>query len=112
MLGEAKFSDGCIFVKNQKEITVLVSLATAFADYKSAPDANSFERAAAPLETDKGFGALYDEHVRDFESLFDRVEFKLEGTGSDAPTDKRVSFSARAAGITALSPCFINTADI
>lgn len=60
VLGEAKFSDSCIFVKNQKEITVLVSLATAFADYKSAPDANSFERAAAPLETDKGFGALYD----------------------------------------------------
>lgn len=98
VLGEAKFSDGCIFVKNQKEITVLVSLATAFADYKSAPDANSFERAAAPLETDKGFGALYDEHVRDFESLFDRVEFKLEGTGSDAPTDKRLKLFRKGSG--------------
>lgn len=87
--GNAVFENAAICVKNQKEITIFVSLATSYIDHLTAPAADSFARAMAAFENIKGYSDMLAEHKADFASLFDRVEFKLQGE-NDVPTDKRL----------------------
>lgn len=90
VIGNADFAKGKIIVKNQKEITVLVSLATSYIDFKTMPQANALARAQKPLEAENlSYEALLQEHINDFSSLFNRVEFSLDGE-SDLPTDERI----------------------
>lgn len=87
--GSAAFENNRIAVRNQKEITIFVSLATSYVNHISAPNANSFEKAAAAFENIKSFSSMLSEHKADFAELFDRVEFRLSGE-NNAPTDKRL----------------------
>ncbi len=89
ILGEAEFKKKSISVKNQKEITILISLATSFVDFKSMPVADALGRAKDKLSNIKSFEDMLSEHTADFSALFDRVDFTLEG-GSDLPTDERL----------------------
>ncbi len=90
VLGNAKFSGDSIIVNNQKETTLLVSLATSYVDFKSMPTANASERAYSYFDNAKNYEALLSEHKTDFSSLFNRVEFTLEGGYDELPTDKRI----------------------
>ena len=90
VLGDAKFDGSAIYVNNQKDVTLLVSLATSFVDFQSMPDADAKERALSHFENVKSFDRLYREHTADFSSLFNRVEFTLEGGYDDMPTNKRI----------------------
>lgn len=90
VLGNAVFCGDSIEVKNQKEITLLVSLATSFIDFRSMPVANAEERAFSYFENMKSYDALLAEHKADFSALFNRVEFELEGSRDDLPTDRRI----------------------
>lgn len=90
VLGNAVFGIDFIEVKNQKDITLLVSLATSFIDFKSMPTADAQERAFAYFENIKPYDTLLAEHKADFSALFNRVEFELEGSRDDLPTDKRI----------------------
>lgn len=89
VIGNADFSDGKIKINNQREVTILVSLATSFIDYKTMPTADSLERALKPFEREISYEALKAEHIKDFSQLFNRVEFSLDGE-LDKPTDKRI----------------------
>lgn len=88
--GNAKFADDCIAVENQKETTLFVSLATSFVDFKSMPTADAKSKAYEYFENIKGYEAMLAEHKTDFSSLFNRVEFTLDGGHDDMPTDKRI----------------------
>lgn len=90
VIGNAEITDRYIKVKKQNDITLLVSLATSFIDFKSMPNADSEKRAFAYLENTKSYKELLDEHTDDFSSLFDRVDFELDGGREDLPTDKRI----------------------
>lgn len=90
VLGNASFCDDYIAVKNQKDITLLVSLATSFVDFKSLPNANAKERAFDYFNNTKGFLRLLSEHKADFSALFNRVDFTLDGGYDELPTDKRI----------------------
>lgn len=90
VLGNAVFEKDCISVSNQKETTLLVSLATSYIDFKSLPDADSYARAFSCFENTKPFDALLKEHTEDFSQLYNRVELILEGGRTDLPTDKRI----------------------
>lgn len=90
VLGNAKFEGGCINVENQKDTTILVSLATGFVDFKTIPDADAEKRAAEYLEGKYSYRRLLEEHKKDFSSLFNRVSFTLDGSRDDLPTDKRI----------------------
>ena len=39
----------------------------------------------------KGYGKLFNEHYKDYASLFNRVIFKLDSTSSDKPTNERLA---------------------
>ena len=90
VLGNAKFSDDSIIVENQKDVTLLVSLATSYIDFKSMPNADAKQRAFSYFENIKKYDDLLSEHKTDFSSLFNRVEFTLEGGYDELPTDKRI----------------------
>lgn len=90
VLGNAEFAGSCIEVNNQQDITLLVSLATSFVDFQSMPDANAVEKAFSYFKNIKGYDILKKEHITDFSSLFNRVDFELDGSRDDLPTDKRI----------------------
>lgn len=90
VLGNAVFSGDCIEVRNQKDTTLLVSLATSFVDFQSMPDADAQKRAFDYFKNIKAYESLLSEHKADFSSLFNRVEFKLDGSRDDLTTDKRI----------------------
>ena len=105
ILGNAVFDEGKIKIRDQKEVTVLISLATSFTDYKSAPAANALERAARRFAGIKPYRVLLEEHVADFSALFNRTELVLEGGDDELPTDKRLAAfkkGARDNGLVAL----------
>ena len=90
VLGNAVFDKDYIAVKNQQDVTLLVSLATSFVDFKSMPTADAKKKAFSFFENIKSFDKLLSEHKADFSALFNRVEFELEGSRDDLPTDKRI----------------------
>lgn len=90
VLGDAKFSSDSIVVENQQNITLLISLATSYIDFQSMPTADSQARALAYLDNIKPYDTLLSEHISDFSALFNRVEFELEGSRDDLPTNKRI----------------------
>lgn len=90
VLGNAKFETDCICVENQKDTTLLISLATSFVDFKSMPDANPVEKAFSYFENTKSYDALLKEHIHDFSALFDRVQVDFGSERADVPTNKRL----------------------
>lgn len=90
VIGNAEFDTDSIVVKNQRETTILISLATSFVDYKSMPNANAFERAMAYFDGIKPYSTLLDEHIADFGALFNRVDVDFGSDRSTVPTDKRI----------------------
>lgn len=90
VLGNAKFGNDSIIVENQKEITILVSLATSYVDFKSMPTADARERAYSYFENTKPYDSLLAEHEADFSALYNRVEVDFGSERADVPTDKRL----------------------
>lgn len=90
ILGNATFENDYIKVDSQTEVTLLVSLATSFVDFKSMPTANAVERAYKYFENTKPYTELIDEHKKDFSSLFDRVQVDFGSDRSHVPTNKRL----------------------
>lgn len=84
-----------IVVKNAEEVLLLLSGAT---DYDASQ--KSFVSGTAQLKdkvkqyldkaAEKGWTALYDEHVADFTALAGRVNFALEGAASNVPTNRLI----------------------
>lgn len=90
ILGTATFENDYISVRNQKETTILISLATSFVDFKSMPTANAVERAESYFENTKSYEQMLDEHKKDFSILFDRVDVDFGTERADVPTNKRL----------------------
>lgn len=90
ILGNAVFEKDYIFVENQKETTILISLATGFVDFRSMPNADAAARAYAYFENIKPYDMLLSEHMKDFSELFDRVDVDFGSERADVPTDKRL----------------------
>ncbi len=97
ILGCADFEGDSIVVNNQKETTVLVSLATSFVDFKSMPDADAKERAFSYFDNIKPYEQLLAEHKADFSALFDRVDVDFGSERADVPTDKRLKIFQKGA---------------
>jgi alpha-L-fucosidase 2 len=90
VLGNAVFESDSIVVTNQKNTTILVSLATSFVDYKSMPTANCVARAYSYFNNTKPYDALLEQHKADFSALFDRVDVDFGSQRENVPTDRRL----------------------
>lgn len=90
VLGSAVFEKDCIQIRNQTEVTLLLSMATSFVDFQSMPTADAKTRALAYFKNIKPYDALLAAHTADFAALMHRVAFELEGGEPNLPTDKRL----------------------
>jgi alpha-L-fucosidase 2 len=81
-----------LFVEHAQEITVLVSLATSFVNYRDI-SADPRERTQADLEAAalRSYEALLRRHTEDHQALFRRVELRIDHPASTAATDQRIA---------------------
>ena len=115
--GKISFSEGKIEVKNAKKLCFAVTTATAYANHYPDYRASGWKDIIpAVLEGIKGrkFEALYAEHRKDFQNLFNRVHLDLSPAGlsesSRLPTGERLVAYQQNAGDNALEALFFQYA--
>ena len=95
--GKAWVDQDGVHVQGADEAVLLLSAATSFAGYDKSPsrdgvDPRPLARTRLDAAEKKTFEQLRDTHVRDYQSLFNRVDIRLGGT----PHEMRVSGSTNA----------------
>lgn len=89
-------ADG-ITVKGADRIYIVISAATDYdlhtPTFTSATaELNSKVENIANAAAAKGWDAVYSDHVADYQTFFNRVEFDLAGTVNDKPTDELITY--------------------
>ncbi|MBI1332102.1 MAG: glycoside hydrolase family 95 protein [Armatimonadetes bacterium] len=84
-------NDSQLTVKGANAVTLLVSLATSYHNYRDITD-DPIEKANRWLAQAKSrtFGNLKSSHEADYRSLFDRVHLDFGAKPSQLPTDQRI----------------------
>lgn len=93
--GEMTTTDEGITVKNADEVLVVLAGGTDF-DPASKTYVSNTAKLASSVQArindavETGFDALKKAHVADYQSFFNRVDFDLEGTANNIPTNTLV----------------------
>lgn len=90
--GKTEVSENGISVSNANEVTILISIATNFTDYKTLnTDEVSKSRKYIEASENKSFNTLLKNHLASYQKYFKRVDLDL-GTSeaSKNPTDVRI----------------------
>lgn len=90
--GKTEVLENGILVSNADEVTILISIATNFTDYKTLnTDEVSKSRKYIEASENKSFNTLLKNHLASYQEYFKRVDFDL-GTSEAAkqPTDIRI----------------------
>jgi len=95
--GVMTFVRDTLVVKNSSEVTILLYAATAYNGCNKNPVSegkNPTEEISkhCQLTKDKGYKVLQEEHIRDHQSLFNRVVFDMpsQGVMNSLPTNERL----------------------
>lgn len=95
--GQIVERDSTVQIRGADEITLYLAESTSFNGFDKSPgsqgkDARKLVDERLSAAFDKGYDALYEDHLSDYESLFNRVVFRLENEKdySDLPTDVRL----------------------
>jgi len=98
--GTLETTDAGITVRGADEVLVVLGGATDFDAYAasfvsgtSALPKNVAERVRTAAE--RGWEAIYADHVADYRRYFDRVAFRLDGAANTLPTDELVKAYAK-----------------
>jgi len=95
--GELLPLDNKISIRNADEVTLVYSAATSFESYNDVSgDPVAKVNSKFALVNGKSFEDLYQRHVEDYSSLFNRVSINLgsENDDSQIPTDERLKKAA------------------
>jgi alpha-L-fucosidase 2 len=90
--GSVAATDTSLIVANATEVTIYISIATNFNNYRNL-SGNENERAAAFLAKaiTKPYALILKEHIAAFQKYFKRVQINLGNTGDvNLPTDERL----------------------
>ncbi|WP_186756534.1 glycoside hydrolase family 95 protein [Echinicola salinicaeni] len=90
--GKMSATDDNLAVTGADKATLYISMATNFENYQDI-SGDETEKASAFLEkaTNKGFDAILNDHVADYQQYFKRVSLDLGETDAvDKPTDDRI----------------------
>ncbi len=90
--GKTEISENGISVSNANEVTILISIATNFTDYKTLnTDEVSKSRKYIEASENKSFNTLLKNHLASYQKYFKRVDLDL-GTSESSknPTDVRI----------------------
>jgi alpha-L-fucosidase 2 len=85
--GRTRAAGDAVSVEGADAVTLFVAAATSYREQDPAAACRKVLAAAAA----KPFDRLRADHVRDYQRLFQRVDFRLDGAGSDLPTDERLA---------------------
>jgi len=90
--GSVRMTDDELIVKNADSVTLLISAATNFVNYKDvSADPNARIEAAMRTAAAKPFDLLKSAHVKEHQRLFKRVDLNLPATANSLlPTDERL----------------------
>lgn len=92
--GSVSANNNKITVTNADSVVILTSVRTNFVNYKTC---NGDEKGKATTDIEnassKSYDTLYERHVEDYQSLFQRVDIDLGGSGSEngKPMPQRIS---------------------
>lgn len=89
--GSIQAEGNVLKVENADSVTLLLAAATSYVDFEETdgdPVAACGNTIAAAMT--KAPADLYRAHLGDYQSLFRRVSFELDGTSPDVPTDERI----------------------
>lgn len=93
------YSNGVLYIKGAKNVTLVHTAATAFElSYPKYKNPNFKEKNVEALEAvaNTSYIQLKDEHIADYNKLFGRVSFQIEGQAfNDVPTDLRLENYAK-----------------
>lgn len=90
--GSVQTTDDELIVRDADSVTLLISAATNFVNYKDVSgDPNARVEAAMKAAAAKSFDLLKSAHVKEHQRLFRRVDLNLTATpNSQLPTDERL----------------------
>ena len=77
-------------IENRKKVTLLLSMATSYVDFRSMPTADEKARMLSYFDGAADYPTLLAAHIADFSALMDRVTLELEGGDDSLPTDVRL----------------------
>lgn len=94
-----------IEVRNADEILIILGGGTNFDAYSDdfvsgAAALSSTISSRVKLAGDKGWKQLYADHLDDYKSLFDRVDFQLAGSDNSIPTNRLIDDYSKHKGTT------------
>lgn len=93
--GECFAKNGNLYIRNTRNITLIIAAETNFVSYDKAPDKEKDLLAACLAKTERaindGIDKVYEEHVKDYKSLFDRMELKLGDDDVDKTIERRIA---------------------
>lgn len=90
--GSHRIEDGKLNVRNADAVTLLVSIATSYVNYKDV-SADSLQLALKHLRgvAEKSFSEIFEAHVADHRKIFSRVTLDLGASKKDLPTNLRIN---------------------
>ncbi len=94
--GKISTTDSTLVLRNCNEATIYVSIATSFNGFDKDPVKEGLDnQSIASTQLEKGikksYSSLKESHILDYQSLFNRVSFNLEGVNNkEIPTDERL----------------------
>ena len=88
--GQVACTGDSLRIENRKEVTLLLSMATSYVDFRSMPTADEKARMLAYFDGAADYPTLLAAHIADFSALMDRVTLELEGGDDSLPTDVRL----------------------
>lgn len=88
--GQVTCTGDSLRIENRKEVTLLLSMATSYVDFRSMPTADEKARMLAYFDGAADYQTLLAAHIADFSALMDRVTLELEGGDDSLPTDVRL----------------------
>ena len=90
--GSLSIESGKIKVSNANEVTILISVATNFTNYKTLDtDENKKSKAYLEAALKKPYKKLLARHISAYQNYFNRVQLNLgTSAASELPTDKRI----------------------
>lgn len=83
--GQVTCTGDSLRIENRKEVTLLLSMATSYVDFRSMPTADEKARMLAYFDGAADYPTLLAAHIADFSALMDRVTLELEGATTACP---------------------------
>lgn len=109
--GKASISGDTLSIRNAREITLLISIATSYVNFADVNgDPVAAVRKATELAAKKSYQRLKSDHMAAHRAMFRRMSLRIDGlSNSVAPTDQRIR-SVRARSDAALAALYVQYA--